>query len=502
VVAVAERAEVEEQAGEEQRQERAPLVLRLTAEAQKRLMLSTADEVAVSGGWFSGKTYPANWLALSYAAQNPGARVAICREERAAMTTSTLKTMREEVMPSEMLSWHGREFFGWKESESTFFLPRAKDASGRLRQSTILFVGLDRPERLLSSGFALIIVDQAEQISFAQFQMVSSRAGRQQGMPDQRIVLLFNADGSDHWANKRYQFDRGNRIVQIEGGKTTAEVINCGLYDNWAHTPERYKRKLEALTGNWRTRYRLNQWTNFEGSIFETWNWDVHTIVRPSAWDRWGGYPPPNWMRARGLDFGFVHPFVCSWFACEPSAQRWFRYREIHRTGVANEVHAATILREEQRERDVLLAHCANERERRMFAPGELRVTYSFSDHARQERETFSRAGVWTEPAEKDVMAGIQTLLSLLDPAQPGGPRLLFVRDSLVDGPDDVLVQAEKPTCTEEEMGSLRWQKPRASGPDAGEVREVMLDLNDDGFDATRYLMHSMAGDPQVRVVG
>jgi hypothetical protein len=404
-------------------------------------------------------------------------------------------------MPAEMRSWHPREYFGWREGASEFLLPRVYEGD-YVSQSSILFVGLDRPERLLSSGFALIIIDQAEQLSFAQFQTVSSRAGRQQGMPDQRVVLLFNPEGSDHWANRRYQFDKGNRVIRLDGGQTTAEVINCGLYDNWEHTPERYKRKLEGLTGNWRTRYRLNRWANFEGAIFEGWDWDTHTIPVPESWRRWGGYPPPNWMRARGLDFGFVHPFVCSWFACDPATERWYRYRELYRTQVANETHAESILREEQREREELSAHCRSDRERRMFDPLGLRVTYSFSDHARQERETFGGAGVWTDPAEKDIMAGIHTLTALLDPKQPGGPRLLFVRGSLVDGPDPALVQAEKPTCTEEEMGRLRWQKPRASGAEAGEAREVPVDLDNHGFDATRYLFHSMAGDPQVRIVG
>src|ERR1043166_4559264 len=93
-----------------------PRRIELNSYAQERIFLSTAPEVAVSGGWFSGKTFPGALLAYSYACEHPGAQVALCREERASMTMSTLRVLREEILPPQLATWNGS--FGWEGSGS------------------------------------------------------------------------------------------------------------------------------------------------------------------------------------------------------------------------------------------------------------------------------------------------------------------------------------------------------------------------------------------------
>ena len=471
--------------------------IRVATEAQRRLIVSTAPEVAISGGWYSAKTYGACVLAWAYCEQHPGAWVALCREERASMTVSTLKRLFE-VLPPQFQTWHTRGRWGWKQDVSTLFFPPVDG-----KQSLIYCVGLDRPDRLLSSDFAIVIVDQAEQLTLEQFEMANGRSARQPGMPDGRTVLLFNPDDPEHWANRRYQFDLGSRVLHDADGKVTAEVINCAPGDNLDRAPERYRDKMQRLTGVWRERYYLNRWSRFEGMVFQAWDPDIHIVNAPEAWRAWGGLPPPDWERGRTLDFGYVDPFVCSWYAREPGLERWYRYREIYLTGRANEDHATDILRLEAQERETLTGLCGADASFSALLPQAqaLSVAWSFSDHARQERETFARAGVWTHPADKDILAGIQTLITLLDPTQPGGPRLLYVRDALVEQ-DARLAREGKPTCTERELGSIRWRRVPESDAQRGLTRELPVDRDNHGFDACRYLFHSMASAPRVGVWG
>jgi hypothetical protein len=463
----------------------------LNSVAQDRIVFSSAPEVAVSGQLYSGKTFPACLLAYQYAAQHPGAQVALCREERASMTMSTLRVLREEVLPLALRSWNSRFGIGWKESDSAVYLPRQNG-----RQSVIWIVGLDRPERLLSSDFALVIVDQAEQLSLAQFLLVSGRAARQAGMPDGRIVLLFNPDHPEHWANQRYNFGLGSRTLSDESGKPWAEVVVCDPNDNLENASERYRAVLERYTGVWRQRYRLNRWVGFEGSVFEAWNPNVHIVDPPQSWARWAGYPPPHWPRYLGVDFGYYpDPFVMAWWAESPEG-KFYRYREIYHTKRLVEDHARDALKLQERELAALRLSCTPD-EAREYAPylDSFRLAGAWSDHDREDQETLRRHGVWTANARKDVLAGLQTVIGLLDPEQPGGPRLLLVRGALVER-DPELANAEprRPTCTEEEMGGYRYGKPDTA------KRQLPVDRDNHGIDALRYFAHSMTTAPRVAV--
>ncbi len=463
------------------------IALRTTA--QDRIVLSSAPEVAVSGGYYSGKTFAGCLLAYQYAAQNPGAQVALCREERASMTMSTLRVLREEVLPPELRSWHGS--FGWKESDSAVYLPRQAG-----RQSVIWIIGLDRPERLLSADFALVIIDQAEQLSLEQFLLALGRSARQAGMPDGRIVLLFNPDHPEHWANQRYNFALGSRAVSDAKGEPWIEVVNCDPGDNLDYAEPRYRAVIERLPGVWAQRYRFNRWVGFAGSVLEQWNPNVHLIEAPKEWQRWGGYPPPHWSRYLAVDFGYYpDPFVMQWWAESPEG-RFYRYREIYHTKRLVEDHARHALKLQAEELSTLRACCSAE-EARELAPylDAFQITGAWSDHDREDQETLRRHGIWTANARKDVLAGIQTVISLLDPEQPGGPRLLLVRGALVET-DPELANAEprRPTCTDEEMGGYRYGKPDSA------KRQLPVDRNNHGIDALRYFAHSLTTAPRVAV--
>jgi phage terminase large subunit len=452
----------------------------LKTHAQRRIVVSQAAELAVSGGWYTGKSFPACVRALLHATQHPGARVAVLREERAAMKDSTEKTMRDEVMPASMLAWTQpkglNRGWGWKASDDTFYLPE-RDG----RQSIIVLAGLDKPQRFMGPNFSLVIVDQAEQLDGAQFEIARSRANRQADIPG-GLVLLFNPEGGDHWANARYQFDLGNRTFDDDHGRAI-EVAVCGQSDAFLFASPEYRAYLESLEGSWRDRYLLGKWTSFEGGVYAHYDPARHVIDRPAEWDRWGGYPPPDWPRSRSFDFGVNDPAVCLWFARDPSG-REVCYRQVYRCDITDVDLAAMVVEQESLELAVLRAACDAD-DARNYASwlSEFRCESSWSDHDLNWRNNLARAGVWTQPAAKDLNTGILAVVEALK-----NDRIAIVRGSLVE-PDARRLRDKLPTCVELEFGGYRWVRNKPVG-------------QDHALDALRYKVNSDRARPAVGVWG
>jgi hypothetical protein len=49
-----------------------------------------------------------------------------------------------------------------------------------------------------------------------------------------------------------------------------------------------------------------------------------------------------QWRKIRAIDFGYVNPFVCQWWAIDNDG-RMFRYRELYMTGRTVKDHADKI---------------------------------------------------------------------------------------------------------------------------------------------------------------
>jgi hypothetical protein len=187
------------------------------------------------------------------------------------------------------------------------------------------------------------------------------------------------------------------------------------------------------------------------------------------------------------------------WIALSPEG-RFYVYRQDYRLGLTSEDQAEARIKPIDRSESELLWHAAelagdNERGREMRAEcrehneGGLFVR-TWTDHSADSRLTYLKHGVHSWPALKEVQAGIDTLNSLLDPGWPGGPRLFFVRNNLVER-DDELADDEKnvPTCFEEEVGRIVWKTVKVGGGE--EQRDVPVDKHNHAFDAVRYACHS-----------
>lgn len=445
-----------------------PVVIKGRTDAQSVTLASMERELAYSGRRFGGKSWIGCGKGFAYACAYSGARVAIAREERASMESTTLYTLREEIVPRAVWSQC------WRESKSRLELPNG---------SVIDVVGLDKPERVLGSRYGLFVVDQAEQLSEAQFEIANSCV-MQTGMPWHQLLLLFNPAGPDHWAYIRYRPDDGDGLRTDKFGETFARVVHVAREDMIDLLTPESRRRFDSLTGVFRDRLRLGLWVAAEGVVFAgSWDAKRHVVPRPSSWAKWGGNPPPDWTRYRGIDFGYSNPFVCAWYAEDPDGKLW-RYREIYHSGIRTEEHGKTIVAVEEAELAALRAGIASEDDERLCARHRARldVEMTVADHDPEAQATLAKYDIVCVNAVKDRRAGMEAVEAALV-----GDRVVFVQGSTVEL-DDVLREANKPTCTEAEIPRLRFSPDRDTKLEKS-AHEGPVKHNDHGYDVLCYIL-------------
>ncbi len=398
------------------------------AGAALELMLSRDRELMASGPAGTGKSRAClekvNLCALKYA----GMRGLIVRKTRASLSQTGLVTFEDKVLPPSS--------------------PIAGGSQRRMRQSyrypngsELIVGGLDDITKVMSSEYDLIYVQETIEASEDDWEKLTTRL-RNGVMPYQQIIGDTNPDVPTHWLKQR---EAAGLIRFLESRHE----------DNPSVTPE-YLATLDALTGARKERLRFGRWVQAEGVVYESWDRAVHLVQRVI---------PGNWPRDWAIDFGYTNPFVWQEWAEDPDGRLWL-VREIYRTQRLVEDHCKDI---------------------RALSP--IRPRSVICDHDAEDRATLERhLGLNTVAAKKDVSPGIQAVASRLKVQADGMPRLLVLKDALVQ-PDPALVKAHKPLCTADEFDGYVWDTRQ--GQKSG---EHPLKAEDHGLDSLRYRIYAADG--------
>jgi len=143
--------------------------------------------------------------------------------------------------------------------------------------SELVCIGLDTPEKLLSSEWDFIAVIQSEQLTESDWELAASRVtGRGAVVAYPQIFGDCNPGGSRHWIR-----DRAKKIDPKTGRPTltllpSTHKDNPALYDDAGAITEEGKQrigKLEStLSGVRRQRLLEGIWATAEGAVFDTFN--------------------------------------------------------------------------------------------------------------------------------------------------------------------------------------------------------------------------------------
>lgn len=387
----------------------------------------------------------------------------IVRKTHVSLTATGLVTYREHVA-SEALSTGIVRWYGGSADKPPAYIY----SNG----STITVGGMDRPDKVMSSEFDIIFVQEATELTIEDWEKLKSRL-RNGRTSFQQLLGDANPQAPTHWLKKRcdegicvmlYAQHEDNPVLFDPYGKLTSKGAD-------------YISLLDNLTGVRKSRLRHGQWVAAEGIIYEGWNEALHLSDRKVL--------PYEWTRVWGIDFGYTNPFVWQQWAIDPDGRLWLE-KEIYRAKTLVEDHCKRILQVVTKADGVTWKYP--------------KPRWVVADHDAEDRATFERhMGISTTAAQKTVSDGIQAVQTRLKIAGDGKPRLFVLRDSLVER-DEELAQAGKPLGTIQELPGYVWEP----GKDGKPAKEDPFKMDDHGCDTLRYVCAELdlAPRPRVRVLG
>lgn len=352
-----------------------------------RLMRERRREVLLAGPAGTGKSR-ACLEKLNLVAMQVPIRGAIVRKVRKTLSQAALVTYEEKVLPRP----HPARF--WTEDQEYRY------GSG----AVVAVCGLDDPEKIKSTEFDLIYVQEATELDQLDWELLVSRL-RNGVLSYQQLMADCNPADPYHWLKQRC--DRGECLLL-----DTRHEDNPVLYDHgqsrWTDFGQTYLETLDTLTGYTYQRLRLGQWVSAEGMFFTEWNPGVHVVDDVEL--------DPEWPRWVSVDYGFAAPWCALWFCRDPESRVVYCYRERYGAGYRDEEQAEIIRGESEGERIVL----------RVLDPS------MFNARTEAQRPSIAQvyAGVLGEvvPGMNNRRTGWSVVRAALDVRGEGGPRLRVVR--------------------------------------------------------------------------
>jgi hypothetical protein len=411
--------------------------------AARQLWDSTASEIIITGPAETGKTlaclHKLDYLLWTH----PGAQAVLVRKVRDTIYPTCLQTyLKKVLLPDSPVRAYGGERPAW------FDYPNG---------SRLWLAGLDDPGKALSSERDFVCVNQAEELTSDDWQVLTTRTtGRAGNAPFGQCLGDCNPGPPHHWIKHRPS------LTLLESRHQDNPVLFDG--QDWTEQGRRTLAALDALTGVRRERLRFGRWVSAEGTVYQ-FDPRVHKIGRDQV--------PPCSRAVAGVDWGLRNPGVIGVWLLDGDGRAYLAH-EVYQTGKLIDWWVSRA--QEAKRRYPIEAFVCD--------PSEPAYV-----------EAFLRAGLYALPGDNAVAPGIQAVEARLAVAPDGRPRL-FVVDGCLAERDEALAADHKPVCTEQEFDAYVYPK----GADGRPIKEVPVDLHNHGMDALRYAI--MYADARQRLGG
>ena len=268
------------------------------------LIYSHDREAILCGAAETGKTLAACWKVHLLCCRYPKAQGVICRKTFKSIAGSVAQTFERVIAGFPV------ERYGGERCE------RYRYGNG----SVIWCGGLDNADKILSSERDFIYVNQAEELTLDDWELLTTRTtGRGAVIPFAQTFGDCNPSGSRHWIRERAKAGKLALLASVHQDNPT-------LYDEAGNLTEQGRRTmatLSALTGVRRKRLLEGQWATAEGAVYDMFNNAVHVRERPATDFK-------TWYLA--VDEGYTNPAVIA-LVGEDSDGRWHVAREFYERG-------------------------------------------------------------------------------------------------------------------------------------------------------------------------
>lgn len=416
----------------------------------RELLKYRGPEAVLSGPAGTGKSRAALTKVHLALLLKPGAKAIMLRKTAKSLSSTTVVTYREKVA-KEALESGSVAFYGGSAQEPASF----RYDNG----STLVLGGMDSPDKILSSEYDLIFVDECNQLTEDDWNTLLSRL-RNGVLSYQQLIGCCNPDKPTHWILSRargalrhlYSRHQDNPAYYDEDGTPTA-------------AGRAYMTILKSLTGVRGSRLFKGLWVAAEGLVYDEFDPAVHMLDQFTI--------PQEWRRYWVIDFGFSNPFVLQFWAEDPDG-RLYLYREIYKTKTLVEDHAKHAI------------SLVTDKDGNWTEPRPYRVIADPADA--EGRASFTKhSGLNTVEAKKSKKEGIQETKKRFEIQADKKPRIYFLRDALVSA-DKWLEEAKKPVCTEQEISGYVWPDGKT-----GDKAEEPVKEDDHGMDCLRYLCNELS---------
>ena len=410
----------------------------------------TSAEILLAGPAGTGKTVANLLKVLKFGSDYPGARMLLVRKTRKSLAESAMQTLEDDLLgPGHPITPRPLE----RTHRHVYRFPN---------RSTIVVAGMDNPEKVLSTKWDLIYVNEATELTLNEWEQLGTRLRGTAG-PYTQLVGDCNPGPPHHWLYKRTQTGKTRRY-------DTRHHENPGYYDaatrTWTDAGRRYLKRLKAATGIRYKRFYLGLWEAAEGLIYAGYvgrPWDDPELpghLTPAGWTA-----PRAWRRVWSIDWGGRAPTVLQVWAVDPE-DRMYLVREVYRTSL----------------RPDSLGGWAAEQ----ILHGEPEPEAVVCDHSPEHVEEFERGAkakgrpIPLRPADKaDRKEGISAVQARFDRQDDGRSRIFFRLDAVELPVDAELDDAGRPVSTLTELVDYKYDPKR--------LDDEPQEHNDHGMDAMRY---------------
>lgn len=285
----------------------------------KRAIECRDPEVVLAGPRDTGKTLALLWKLHRIALKYKKVSIVIVRKRQTDTYSTVLQTFTEKVLgDNAAISTYGGEKAQW------FTYPD---------NARIWVAGMDKSSKVLSAQHDIIYVNQAEELTLAEWEhLTSTTTGRAGHMPYSQTIGDCNPATPTHWIKQRAKTgsltlfesthqDNPELYDQSTGEITEAGVLRLG--------------NLKRLTGSRLLRLYRGLWAFPEGAIYSMFDEERHKVE---------AFPVPDiWGRAVGID-PFGAEIAAVWVAFDSQAQVLNVYREyVEPFGLTTAEHAKKI---------------------------------------------------------------------------------------------------------------------------------------------------------------
>ncbi len=333
--------------------------------SHKELFTSRAPELLGAGPAGTGKTFTICWRIHIMATRYAGSRHLMTRKDLESLKPAALTTFINGVQPHLF----GVETFGGnKFTPAEFRYPNG---------SVIQVTGLDRAEKVKSAEYDVIYVNEATEIPESTAEMLTSRL-RNGMMPYQQFIMDCNPAGPRHWLRQRCHAGKTQMVESTHKDNPAYWNEHTG---EWTEMGKQYVNNVLAnLSGVNRARLFEGVWAAAEGLVYSEFNPQVHVREIPAE-------ELATWKRVVfGEDVGSTNPTVILVGHVRGDGHLHIS-KELYRRGMSSsDIIGATI--------DFF----------NTYGPD---ATY-IDPSAKGYIIDLESAGIYVEPAQNDILVGIQ----------------------------------------------------------------------------------------------